>query len=278
MRSENSMKKLSSFVILGVFLGLSLAAVLLYQIRQRGYSHTGGSLGAGIGHAVLNQAFNLLRIRQDRQALELFEQVIDTQPQNSDALWGKAEILRRSRAYDAAQSIIQDILKRDPNHAPAKVSLASVYENKDNLKGALRLVQEVILDLRTTRQDKAIAYVMLGSIYSKLAGNGGFLAKLSYMNKIEPAFLKATELDPGLPEAHLGLGSFYLLAPGLIGGSIIKAVGELEIAAAIAPDFATAHARLAQCYKRMGDTKKYTLHLDRALALDPQNEVLAEIN
>jgi Tfp pilus assembly protein PilF len=67
------------------------------------------------------------------------------------------------------------------------------------------------------------------------------------------------------------------LAPSIAGGNLDKAFKELNSAVGAAPDFATANIRLAQAYKRKGDLEKYNYHLNRTRQLDPENEVLKEI-
>ena len=66
-------------------------------------------------------------------------------------------------------------------------------------------------------------------------------------------------------------------APGILGGNLGRAIRELQQCLALAPDFATAHARLAQAYEAKGDPVRYQLHLERVKALDPHNEVLKEL-
>ncbi|MDD2752737.1 MAG: tetratricopeptide repeat protein, partial [Candidatus Omnitrophica bacterium] len=87
----------------------------------------------------------------------------------------------------------------------------------------------------------------------------------------------AKGLAPDLPEVRLGLGTFYLLAPGFAGGNQKAALEELEAAVRLAPDFATANARLAQAYQKAGNQEKYNFYLALAKKLDPENEVIAEL-
>ncbi len=122
-----------------------------------------------------------------------------------------------------------------------------------------------------------MAYVMLGAINAKLSSQSGFLNKIRYGLSIKGYFLKAKELAPDLAEVRMSLGTFYLSAPAVIGGNLNRATDELELAVKIAPDFATANARLAQCYKRKGLEDKYKFYIKRAKELDPDNEVLKEI-
>ena len=82
---------------------------------------------------------------------------------------------------------------------------------------------------------------------------------------------KPPELQPDDPAVLFGLGSFYLLAPGIVGGNIDKAKSYLERAVSTDPFFADAYVRLAQVYKAKGDSKKFEEYLKRALEIDPQN-------
>ena len=67
------------------------------------------------------------------------------------------------------------------------------------------------------------------------------------------------------------------LSLSIVGGSLDRAIEELKCAVELTPDFATANARLAQAYQKMGDEDKFKFYCARAKELDPQNEVLEEI-
>ncbi len=230
------------------------------------------------GPQEIDKGLALLKNRKDKEASAVFEKILFTTPDNLDALWGKAEVLRRQRDYKQAQDLLDKILKNNPNHAPSLTSLAYLRYKDDKLNEALKLIKRVLKTDNLNKEAKALAYMMLGSINSRRSSKGWLLNKITYGTQIKGYFLKAKELDPDLPEAHLGLGTFYLLAPGIAGGNLNKAIEELEYAVKIAPDFATALARLAQAYKEKGDLEKYNLYLNRAKELDPENEVLKQFN
>ena len=119
---------------------------------------------------------------------------------------------------------------------------------------------------------------MLGVINRAIPYKGeGFIARINKNLEIKSYFLKAVRLAPELQETHLGLGVFYLKTPFLEGGNLNAAIKELECAAKIAPEFADVNARLAQAYKRRGDTAKSKIYFRRARGLDPDNEILKEI-
>jgi len=225
----------------------------------------------------LEAGLSLLKNRRDKEALAVFETVLLAEPDNLDALWGKAEVLRRSRDYQEAEEILNKILSKTPKHVSSLISLAYIRYKDDRLKESFELVSRALKSGELYRETRALAYMMLGSINGRRSAKGGFLSKVRYGTKIKSYFLKAKKLAPDLPEAHLGLGTFYLLAPAIAGGNLDKAIEELEFAVKIAPDFATVNARLAQAYKKKGLVDKYNFHLGRAETLDPQNEALQEI-
>jgi len=263
---------LVTLVIIGLGAGVYVAAL------NRGAAVSGAkNILCDIRDKSLSQALALLKTRKDNQALLIFEQVLASQPDNLDALWGKAEVFRRSRKYQESEELLARILKNNPAHIPSLVSLSYIRYNADKLSEALKLIKEALRIKCLNKEDHALAYMMLGSINSRRSKEGWLFSKFAYGTHIKGYFLKAKELAPGLPEAHLGLGTFYLLAPAIVGGNLDKALRELQTTVRIAPDFATANARLAQAYNKKGDLEKYNFYLDRARQLDPENEVLKEI-
>jgi len=223
--------------------------------------------------AVLSEGLQLLRNRRDKQAYDVFEGVLVTQPDNIDALWGKAEVLRRGRLYRESGELLNSILKSAPRHAPSLISLSYIKYTQERLDEAQSLLK-LVLNGSCFREDEALANLMLGTINSRRSEKGGFFSKVKYGTQIRCYFLKAKALAPELPEVCLGLGTFYLLAPRILGGDLDKAINELEAAVHIAPDFATANARLAQAYKKKGLADKYNFYMNRARELDPENELL----
>ena len=224
-----------------------------------------------------NEAVALLKIRKDKDAMKIFDQILAKDPENIDALCGKAEVLRRDRKYAEAQDLLNKILEKDPNYIPALLSLSYIYYQEENFNQAEKLVNQVLEGGCESKEDEALANMLLGAINSQRADKGWLLTKLKYGPKIQCYFLKAKELGPELPEVRLGLGTFYLLAPKIIGGDVDKALPELEYTVKIAPNFATANARLAEAYRKKGDLRKYEAYIERAKELDPENEAVKEI-
>jgi cytochrome c-type biogenesis protein CcmH/NrfG len=74
-------------------------------------------------------------------------------------------------------------------------------------------------------------HYFLGAAYGQWALQAGVLKQASLAGKVKAEFEQAVKLDPRHLDAHLGLISFYLAAPGFMGGSKEKARAQaLEIA------------------------------------------------
>ncbi|HYH05994.1 MAG TPA: tetratricopeptide repeat protein [Thermoanaerobaculia bacterium] len=64
----------------------------------------------------------------------------------------------------------------------------------------------------------------LGSAYGEWAQSAGMLKKASLAKKVKASFERAVQLNPRHFEARFGLITFYLVAPGFMGGSEEKAL------------------------------------------------------
>jgi tetratricopeptide (TPR) repeat protein len=69
----------------------------------------------------------------------------------------------------------------------------------------------------------AVYHFYLGQAYGAQAQRAGMLGKASLARKTKGEFDRAVQLDPEYIEARQGLMQFYLLAPGIMGGSQQKA-------------------------------------------------------
>lgn len=219
-----------------------------------------------------------LKLREDSLAAMETEKILSAHPGDICALWAKAELLRRAYKFKDSERILNQVLSRYNNCAPALISLSYIRYHDNKFKEATQILSGVLKKPQLQREDRALACMLMGCINAKKAARGGFMSKIIYGLRIKGFFERAKSIAPDVPEVRLGLGSFYLLAPDIAGGNIDKAIEELECAVQLAPNFATANARLAQAYKKIGDTKNYSLYLNRAKESDPGNEVLQEMD
>ncbi|MFH0913215.1 MAG: hypothetical protein V1884_02910, partial [Candidatus Omnitrophota bacterium] len=218
-----------------------------------------------------------LKVRKDKLAAKEIEKILAIDPGDLCALWGRAEVFRRVYKFKDAEKILKQILAKSSDHASSLISLAYIRYHDYKFSEALKILKGVLRQPGLDSENKAMAYMLIGSINARRSMLGGLFSKLAYGTQIKGYFEKAKALAPDLPEAYLGLGTFCLLAPRISGGDVDRAIEELEYAVKLAPDFATPQARLAQAYKIKGNIEKYNFYIKRARELDPENEVAREI-
>jgi len=200
--------------------------------------------------SLIDQAREFLRVRKDMDALGIFDKILLADPNNLDALWGKAEVFRRAGQYKVAEFMFKEILNARPGYAPALIGLSYIKYKDRDFKGSLSLTEQAFIVSGNNKQNQALAYMMLGLINNAAQPKAGIIAGINHSLETKIYLLKASRLGPQLPETHFNLGTFYLKTPMLAGGNLNKAIKELEYAVKIAPDFARANALLAQAYKK----------------------------
>jgi tetratricopeptide (TPR) repeat protein len=283
---RNVPKEMRKFILSLFIFFAALAPFLIFKNQPCPLSQVSSAVKDNIRVSFIPRAqlksseeifLNYLKSRKDNLALVEIEKILSVEPDNITALWGKAEILRRNYKLKDSQVILNKLLSGDPRHTPSLITLSYIRYHDNRLDEALKILRQVLNQPNLESEDRALVYMLMGSINAKRASLGGFLSKIAYGTHVWGYFERAKVLAPDLSEVRLGLGTFCLLAPKIIGGNLEKAIEELEVAVKLTPDFATANARLAQAYKKKGNLEKYNFYLQRAKELDPENEVLKEI-
>ncbi len=212
---------------------------------------------------------------RNNEAEKVFERMLSQDPNIWGAQWGLAEVFRRQRKLDKSEKLLDQVIKSNPEFSPAYISLAYLKYVQRDFKASIKLAREVIdqgkanVDLTNFVR----AYCLVAGGQGMLAHYGGPLAKLAHGTRVLPNLKKAEELQPESPAVLFGLGSYYLLIPKVLGRDIDKAEQYLLRAIAIDQNFPDAYVRLAQLYQAKGDSGKYKMYLNKALALDPENEL-----
>lgn len=220
-----------------------------------------------------------LNLHQDQVADEIFSKLLATNPDLIEAKWGKAEILRRRHDLIAAQSLLNAVIKIDPQFAPALISLAYIKYFQMDFKGAVNLALKVIQAGRdqVDLSNYVRAYALYAGAKGMLAHYGGLFSKAIDGLAVKSNLDKAQKLKPNSPAVLFGLGSFYLLAPAIAGGNQSKAEDYLNQAIKQDPFFADVYVRLGQLAKLKGNPGKFNFYIDKALQIDPQNELAWDI-
>lgn len=107
----------------------------------------------------------------------------------------------------------------------------------------------------------------LGRAWGRRAETSSWLSAASYAGRARQAFEKAAALDPRNREAKNDLFSYYLNAPGFMGGGLDKAEALARSIAAERP--AESQCELAQIAEKKKDSAGAEAHLRNAMKLAP---------
>jgi len=120
--------------------------------------------------------------------------------------------------YETALQLLAQIEDRT---AEVHALLGKVYYGLGEFNNA----SEEFERAKNEEPDNADYWNWLGKAFGRRAENSSFLTAPMYARRCRNAFEKAVELDPNHLDAATNLFSYYLEAPGLLGGGINKAGG-----------------------------------------------------
>ena len=135
--------------------------------------------------------------------------------QNGDA--GIASF--NAHRYAEARRELDSTLQAHPNDARAHHYLGRIAMHETDFRDAIAHLEKAV-QLEPTVSEHQI---LLGRAYGQLAVRSGVTKKFGLGKRARAALERAVELDPASVEARSSLLQFYLLAPGLVGGSTSKA-------------------------------------------------------
>ena len=220
-----------------------------------------------------------LNEHKDKEAKEVFQKILDPNPNIFEARWGVAEVLRRQHQLEKSERILDEIVKSNPEFSPAYITLAYVKYIQMDFNGSVSMA------LKVMNQDKdkvdlsnyVRAYLLYGGAKGAIAHFGGPLSKLINGTAVFSNLKKAEKLQPESAAVKYGLGAFYLLAPGFVGGNLLLAEGYLTKSVELDPLFANAYVRLAEVYQAKGDKVKFEQYLAKAFEIDPGCELARDV-
>jgi tetratricopeptide (TPR) repeat protein len=216
-----------------------------------------------------------LKFYKIQNAENVFKNMDDIDSSSIEAKWGALECARRKRLGEQAGKGLYAVIESNPEFAPAYISLAYYkYMNFDFNESARLTYAVTKMDPENVDSDNYVrAYALFGGAKGMIAHYGGPLSKMINGGLVSSYLKKAEELDPDSAAALVGMGGYYLLAPPLLGKDLEKAEQYLLKAKEADPLFPDTYVRLAQLYRAKGDNDKYERYLEKALSLDPQNEI-----
>ncbi|HEY6137434.1 MAG TPA: tetratricopeptide repeat protein [Thermoanaerobaculia bacterium] len=95
----------------------------------------------------------------------------------------------------------------------------ALMEKRDYDKAA-----EVLEKAVAATPKSAEAHYLLASVYGQQAMTANLFSQMSLASKTKDQFEQAVQLDPNHLDARMGLLQFYMMAPGIAGGSESKAM------------------------------------------------------
>lgn len=219
-----------------------------------------------------------LNLHEDYRAEVIFKKILEVNPNTIEAKWGLAESLRREHKLDVSERMLNEVINSDPKFYPAYISLAYIRYIHMDFQGAVKLALKVMQQGRDNvdLSNYTRAYTMYAGSSGMIAHYGGPISKAINGLAVKPNLDKAELLQPNSPAVLFGLGSYYLLAPRIVGGDKVKAEKYLKRAISVDPKLAGAYLRLAQLYKIKGNIKQYDVYLKKALEADPKDEFVVD--
>lgn len=177
-----------------------------------------------------------------------------------DELRRATELYHRTQ-YEQARRILQPVMGTDP----AAYALAGkCLFMQEKYRQASEMFEKAI----HLNGLNASYYHWLGRAYGRRAESGNPLVAPHYASKARQMFEQAVEMDPQNGEAINDLFSYYLDAPGFLGGGLDKAEALLPKIKAVDPaEYHYAVAQLAQKRKEFHTAEQ---QLKRAAELAPR--------
>jgi Flp pilus assembly protein TadD len=169
-----------------------------------------GSTTAPTVSPLLNDAYTALRADRRADAQRAYEQLVRTEPRNTDALLGLASIATTEGRSDEATRRYLQILELDPRNTLAQSGLIALLGRADPLAAESRLNQLI------AREPSAYLHFTLGNLY----------ADQSQWSAAQHAYFQAHHLEPSNPDYayNLAVGLEHVGQPKLALGFYRRAV------------------------------------------------------
>lgn len=121
--------------------------------------------------------------------------------------------------FKQARKLVQERYAKNPNDPVALYQMARIKAAFGDNDGAIALGEKSV----SLAPNDAKAHTVLAEFYGNKANTAGFFEKAGLAHKIKDNLEIACQLDPNDSEPQGGLVTFYMEAPGLMGGSESKA-------------------------------------------------------
>jgi tetratricopeptide (TPR) repeat protein len=197
-------------------------------------------------------------------------------PAGSEVRVLEAIILMREHRHSESRAVLQCVLDAQPDFHPARIVLAHLsYLQKDFTKSYALARQLIARKKELSKYHYTVSLLLAAGAKGMLTQKHMIRAIPAYF-EITGYFREAKQLMPDSAEVLYGLGSYHLLTPPVAGGDIDKAIVMLEKSRRLTPQNTPVYVRLAQAYRFKGDETAWKKNVDRAMEIDPQDELLLD--
>ena len=121
---------------------------------------------------------------------------------------------------DDTINILQPIITANSSNGPAHLLLCRAFYSEDHADEA---ISECESALKNGLRGNSVAQDWMGRAYGKKADSAGPFAGLKLARKVKDAFEAAVKLDPHNPDAIDDLADYYIQAPSMVGGGVLRA-------------------------------------------------------
>ena len=125
----------------------------------------------------------------------------------------------KAHRYADARRELEAAVRAQPNNAPAHQYLGRIAIHETRFGDAVTHLEKAVEIEPLVAEHRA----WLGRAYGQLAVRSSLTKKIGLAKRARAALERAVELNPADLGARSGLIQFYLVAPGLVGGSTSKA-------------------------------------------------------
>ncbi len=133
----------------------------------------------------------------------------------------KAEVdaLFQKKQYQKAEIFLLNYLKKDPNNIQAQALLGDAYGYQKQWDEAIDSYENVL-----EKETKNAQYFYNYGMVLGMMAIENKLKAMMYVSDIKMAFIRASELDKTHIDARWALVHLYMKMPGIVGGSMTKAL------------------------------------------------------
>jgi len=168
------------------------------------------------------------------------------------------------RKYAEAKSFFEAAIGTDQKDAEAHYHLARVLLFQGNSDDAEDQIDEAL----ELNESNARYHFLRGNILGDRARKANIFKQGFLAPKVKNAFLRAVELDPALIDARVGLFNYYIMAPGIMGGSDEEALKQANEVVKL--NFVRGHVLLANFYQRKKDFTQAEAEYEKIIDADPK--------